>query len=234
MPHATHLRGLTATLLLAAAAAFAQAPAAKPAADNKPLTMSNSGSGKLLTKEELRSCFKRRDELGARLADLEVQRKALDTERDSIGQDRTALATERDTVKQKTDAVAALEPRMVAFKQKVDDWQARVTAFNASGRVGVMADRQRADLQREQVALTASQKELEAERVAATGAAQEAISAFNTKATAVEARATDWNARNGKLNELTQTATDDRQTWATECANRRYREDDETAIKRGQ
>jgi chromosome segregation ATPase len=234
MPHVNTLRGLTATLLLAAAAAGAQTPAAKPAADSKPLTMGNTGSGKLLTKEELRSCFKRRDELGTRLADLDVQRKALDAERDTIGKDRAALAGERDTVKQKTDAVAALEPRMVAFKQKVDDWQARVTAFNDSGRVGMMADRQRADLQREQVALSTSQKELEAERVAVTGAAQEAIAAFNTKANAVEARATDWNARNGKLNETTQAASDDRQGWVTECANRRYREDDESAIKRGQ
>jgi chromosome segregation ATPase len=229
------LRGLAATLLvLAAATAVAQTPAAKPGAEGKPLTMGNTGTGKLLTREELRSCFKRRDDLSARLADLEAQRKALDTERDAITQERTALAAERDGVKQKTDAVAALEPRLVAFKQKVDDWQARVTAFNDAGRVGVMADRQRAELQREQAALNATQKELEAERVSVTAAAQESINAFNTKAGAVEARASDWNARNGKLNEATQTASDDRQSWVTECANRRYREDDETAIKRGQ
>ena len=234
MPHPNLLRGLTATLLLAAAVAGAQTSATKPATEGKPLTMGNTGSGKLLTREELRACFKRRDDLTARLADVEAQRKALDAERDAITQDRAALTGERDAVKQKTDAVAALEPRMVAFKQKVDDWQARVTAFNDSGRVGVMADRQRADLQREQVALNTAQKELEAERVAATTAAQEAISAFNTKVSAVETRATDWNTRNGKLNEVTQTVSDDRQGWVTECSNRRYREDDETAIKRGQ
>jgi chromosome segregation ATPase len=230
----TPLRGLAATLLLAAAAAGAQTPAAKPATDSKPLTMGNTGSGKLLTRDELRACFKRRDDLSARLADVEAQRKALDAERDAITQDRTALAGERDAVKQKTDAVAALEGRMIAFKQKVDDWQARVTAFNDSGRVGVMADRQRADLQREQVALTASQKELEAERVSVTTAAQEAISSFNTKVAAIETRSTDWNTRNAKLNEVTQAVSDDRQGWVTECSNRRYREDDETAIKRGQ
>jgi chromosome segregation ATPase len=234
MPHVITLRGLAATLLMAAVAAGAQAPAAKAAADGKPLIMGNTGAGKLLTREELRACFKRRDELVPRLADLEAQRKALDGERDTIAQDRAALAGEREGVKQKTDAVAALEPRMVAFKQKVDDWQARVTAFNDSGRAGMSADRQRADLQREQAALTASQKELEAERQTVTTAAQEAINAFNTKASAVEGRATDWNARNGKLNEATQAASDDRQSWVTECANRRYREDDETAIKRGQ
>jgi chromosome segregation ATPase len=222
-----------AALLLAAAGAGAQAPAAKPA-DGKPLTMSNSGSGKLLTRDELRACFKRRDELGVRLADLEAQRKAMDAERDAITQERSALAGEREAVKRKTDAVSALEPRMVAFKQKVDDWQARVSAFNDSGRGGPMADRQRADLQREQTALNTAQKELEAERVAVTSSAQEAIAAFNAKAGAVEARATDWNARNGKLNDTTQVAGDDRQAWATDCANRRYREDDEIAIQRGQ
>jgi chromosome segregation ATPase len=234
MSHLSSLRSLAATLLLATAAAGAQTPAAKPVADSKPLTMGNTGSGKLLTREELRACFKRRDDLSARLADVEAQRKALDAEREAIAQERAALAAERDVVKQKTDAVAGLEARMVAFKQKVDDWQARVTAFNDSGRVGVMADRQRADLQREQTALTATQKELEAERVTVTGAAQEAIGAFNTRVAAVEARTTDWNARNGKLNDTTQAVTDDRQGWVTECSNRRYREDDETAIKRGQ
>jgi chromosome segregation ATPase len=235
MPHAPTRRGLTATLLLLAAAAVgAQTPAPKPAADNKPLTMGNTGSGKLLTREELRACFKRRDGLTPKLAEIETQRKALDAEREAIVQERAALATDREGVKQKTDAAAALEPRMVAFKQKVDDWQARVTAFNEANRVGMSADRQRADLQREQVALNASQKELEAERLTLSSAAQEAINAFNTKATAVEARAGEWNLRNGKLNELSQVATDERQAWITECGNRRYREDDETAIKRGQ
>jgi len=229
------LNGLATTLLfLTCSAVGAQTPPPK-AADGKTLSMGlGSSGGKLLARDELRTCFTQRDVLAGRLSEADGQRKALDAERDAIGQERAALVAERTELDKKTEVVKALAPRLEAFKLKFDNFQARVTAFNEANRTGMSADRQRAELQREQVELQASQKALEAERLASIGPAEEAVNRFNASAAAVEAKATDWNQRNGKLNEQSQAVADDRQTWVTECGNRRYREDDETAIRKGQ
>ncbi len=223
-------------LLLAIGTADAQTPAAKPA-EGKTLSLGTGaagGTGKLLTREELRACMKQRDALAVRLADVDGQRKALDAEREPITQERAALSKERELVNQKADALTAFAQRQTVYKAKVDDYQSRVTAFNDANRTGISAERQRAELQREQAELQKAQQALDAERPGVISAAEDAAKQFNTRATAVEAKAADWNQRNTKLNETGQAVADDRQTWAAECGNRRYREDDETAIRRGQ
>ena len=73
-----------------------------------------------------------------------------------------------------------------------------------------------------------------AERLALSSSAEEAVTRFNARAAVVDGKSVDWNQRNGTLNTQIQTADDDRQVWVSECGNRRYRETDEDAIKRGQ
>ena len=144
------------------------------------------------------------------------------------------MLVQRTELDKQTEAVKALAPRLDAYKLKYEDFQTRVAAFNEANRTGLMADRQRLDLQREQLDLQATQKTMEAERLAVIGPAEEAVNSFNTRAAAVEAKTADWNARNLKLNTANQAVADDRQTWVSECGNRRYREDDEIAIRKGQ
>jgi hypothetical protein len=74
---------------------------------------------------------------------------------------------------------------------------------------------------------------LEAERTSIATSGDEAVRSFNAKATALDARVAGWNDRNAKWNELTATIDSERKVWVTNCADRRYREDDEIAIKRG-
>jgi hypothetical protein len=63
---------------------------------------------------------------------------------------------------------------------------------------------------------------------------QETVNAFNNRAAAQEQKVADWNSRNKKLAEETGALASDREQWVADCGNRRYREDDEIAIKRGQ
>ena len=60
------------------------------------------------------------------------------------------------------------------------------------------------------------------------------MTAYNEKAKALEARVASWNQRNGDLTERVKAVNNDRETWQSDCAERRYREDDEIAIRRGQ
>ena len=51
---------------------------------------------------------------------------------------------------------------------------------------------------------------------------------------AVDAKATDWNRRNTAFTAEAQAVNRDREDWVADCGNRRYREEDELAIRRGQ
>ena len=56
---------------------------------------------------------------------------------------------------------------------------------------------------------------------------------FNGKAAALDARVSSWNERNAKWNEMSVAMESERKAWVTSCSDRRYREEDETAIKAG-
>ncbi len=231
----THRGAAALFLALLVGSAGAQTPAAKPA-DGKTLSLGSgsNASGKLLTRDELRACMKQRDALATRRTDIEREHSALEAERDQLGKDSAGLKEERDAVNQKTEALNALRPRLDAFKLKSEDWQARNTAFTEANRTDMTAERTRSALEREQVALRKTQQELEAERLALTSSTEQTIARFNTRAAVVDGKSAEWNQRNGKLTAQSQTIDDDRQAWANDCGNRRYRETDEDAIKRGQ
>ena len=73
-------------------AAAAPAPAAAPADEGKTLSMGNSkGNSKVLTREELRACFKQRDLLQDRLKVSEAARAEMDGERAAIGKEQETL-----------------------------------------------------------------------------------------------------------------------------------------------
>ena len=57
--------------------------------------------------------------------------------------------------------------------------------------------------------------------------------AYNLKAKEVDARVGDWNARNARWNEASAGLESERKAWVSGCSERRYREDDETAIRQG-
>ena len=57
---------------------------------------------------------------------------------------------------------------------------------------------------------------------------------YNAKASALDARVSDWNARNNAWNDTSLALEAERKGWVRDCADRRYREDDESAIRRGQ
>ena len=53
------------------------------------------------------------------------------------------------------------------------------------------------------------------------------------KATALDARVTAWNQNNEQWNADSRALETERSTWVSACSDRRYREEDETAIRQG-
>ena len=74
---------------------------------------------------------------------------------------------------------------------------------------------------------------LEAERERVSAANRQAVDDYNARVATLDARAKSWNERNAQLSDRASKLEDARLDWVTNCADRRYREEDEIAIKAG-
>ena len=219
------------------APAKATPPAAKPANAERTVTL-GGGTGTtsrrpILTRDELRACLKQEETIRTRLAAHEGARAPLDREREGIAVAREALNAERVKVQAVSDAAAALRTRMEAHAARVQQWNRDVAAYNERPPAGSAGERERVRLNTEREALQKSQTELEAERTRISGDGEKVVNAYNANAKAVEARVVDWNTRNQAWNDAGVNLETERQEWVQQCADRRYREDDEAAIKAG-
>jgi hypothetical protein len=155
---------IKATVKAPAKAAAKSAPAAQAAAAEKLGSFGNAGgTGKLLTRDELRACFKERDELAARRVQLDAEQKRNEAE-------RTELLAAGETLKTE---LAALD--------------------RSSG---------------------------------------DAVDAYNLRAKKRDEAVDGYNTRQRKLVADAEKLTDTQSLWKSECGDRRYREDDEIAIRR--
>lgn len=227
--------------LQAAQAQTAPKPAAKPAsapapkaAEGRTLSLGGTGgtggSGKLMTRDELRDCLKQQASLTQRRTEVEAARGPIDREKEDLVKEQQALKGEREKVDQARAAIADLNARYQAYGEKVKDWNDRATALKDQG--GVKADRERSVLERERVDLQKQQAALDADRdKLGDGSVQKAVDAFNARAVALDQKVTAWNERNAQLADRARALNRDRETWVNDCADRRYREDDEIAIR---
>ncbi len=147
------------------APAKAAAKSAPAAPAEKLSSFGNAaGSGKLLTRDELRACFKERDELAARRVQIDAEQKRNEAER--------------------TDLLSAGEA-------------------------------------------------LKAELGALDRSSGDAVDAYNLRAKNRDEAVDAYNTRQRKLVADAEKLTDTQSLWKSECGDRRYREDDEIAIRRG-
>lgn len=235
-PHAAVL-----LLAFAALAAHAQTPPAKPAA--KPAAGASTpaptralgggaGSGKLLTRDELRACMKRQESLAVRRTEAEAAREPIDREKTALVVEQDALKVEREKVESSRKAVSDLNGRYKAHAERIEAWNAKAKELQSQG--GKASDKERAALDAERAELQQAQVALEADRKALSDSAQQVVAAFNTRAQALDQKVADWNRRNNEYTERVTALNRERDTWVAECADRRYREEDEIAIKKGE
>jgi ribosomal protein L16 Arg81 hydroxylase len=206
---------------------------ASPAPKNVTKSLGGKGvpSGKMLTREELRTCLKQLDDVNAAGKDLQQRRTALDGEKDELVNSGEALKAMRAEVETKLAAVREWEGRMRAHAAEIETFNQRTKAAEAAPR------KEREELAK---ALEADRERLNQVRASLTGdearlvpAYESGVRSYNERALARDAVVADWNARNKALNDSSTKVEDNRTVWLTECANRPYREDDEIAIKSG-
>jgi chromosome segregation ATPase len=249
---------LTAACMAAAPAAWAQSPpkpatvtkpapskptivnkqaapeaTAAPAADKTLSLGSGKPGGPLLSRDELRACLSQEESIRTRLADAESHRAVMNQEKAALGAEQQELRNGRaavDDLKKQADDLSA---RMKDYGGRVESWNQRVLEFNSNNKSTPQSERQRNEINRERDELEKQQKALEAEKASFASSSDATLKVYNGKATALDAKVVDWNQRNEQWNTSTKALEAERATWVAGCADRRYREDDETAIRKG-
>ena len=105
-------------------------------AADKPKKQGAFGTGKAvgayLTRDQLRACLAQHAQTTRRDAALQQEQAALTNAKAEIARSGDALKLQLEVVdRTQADAVAAYNEQAKARDQQIDDYQARVTAFNA-------------------------------------------------------------------------------------------------------
>lgn len=206
-------------------------PAASKAAPTKSLGGKAAPGGKMLTRDELRSCMKRLDEVNASGKDLQQRRTALDAEKDELLKSGETLKLAKAEVEAKLAAVREWEGRMRAHAAEIETFNRKSKEVEAAPRNQREELSKALDVDRE--AINKVRATLTEEEARLVPAYQDGVRAYNQRALARDAQVNDWNGRNRVLGDAATKNESDRTDWLTECANRPYREDDEIAIKAG-
>jgi hypothetical protein len=228
---------LVATAALAQGTNTARPAAKPPATGGNTLALGGGGTGgarkPILTRDELRACLDTEADVRTRISGHEAARAPLDEERKQIGVEQEALKADRALVDEAVARAEAFKAKMAAHAERVKVWNEEVSKFNDRPPTGSAGERTRVRINQEREALQKAQGELETERVQVQSSSQAAVDAYNAKSKVLQDRIAGWNQRNSEWNEAGRKLEADRLAWVGECSDRRYREEDELAIKAG-
>jgi len=229
-----------AALSLGASPATAQSQPAKASAAKAVKALPSTDEGKrrgkgdiIMSKEELRACMALKASNDKGSLEMERRRAELDKEREQLANAPDSGAAVRAAVEEKMKAVQELDAALDAHGKAVQDWNERMADFEKRSKDMRNADRRRQVLKQEQYALKANEEKLMAERKEKVAAYEAAVKDANDKIAQGGKQNADWNARNEQLTAAEQDLLDARRKWASECGDRRFREEDEIAIKAG-
>lgn len=212
----------------AATAPAKPAPAAAPAA-----TPAMVGGKKVMTRDELRACLRRNDELKVRVQDLDDQATSINGQRPEIEQGLEAIRAERATLEARAVRIREFQPKMMAYGQKVEAFNRRMGELGAKSRLTTSEGRELDAMRKQIPELEAERKALSEERERLLDGYEDSIKAFASKAKAAEERAAEWNRRKSQHAQDNEDLTAASSDWRRDCADRPYREDDEKAIRAG-
>jgi chromosome segregation ATPase len=214
-------------------------PGAKPttatkAPEGRTATLGggNGGRGRpLMTRDELRTCLRQQDQLAKERDDAEAERQAVEADKASLLAAQQGHEAEVAKVEAARKSVTDLNARYKAHAERVAAYNERTQAVKDLS--GQQAERELKRLANDRADLQRGQAELEASRAALPDTA-ELFNRFNTQGKALEQRAAAWNQRNEALTTKVRAVNNERENWLSDCADRRYREEDHAAIQRGQ
>lgn len=190
------------------------------------------GSGPVMSRDELRACLQQQQALGTMVAAYDKDKAASDREKAELLRIQQAIEAERSGLRVDAAKINDVNARSADFSRRVADWNKRWQELEESGRTGTMADSDRKALIEEKRRFDEEREALQREQATVGAGMQDAV-AMNARVDALNQRSAAWNERNKLLAQRGEDLLLERDLWTSECGNRRYREDDEKAIRSG-
>lgn len=190
------------TALCTATGAIAQTPA-------KP--------DRIMTYKELRACMELKQQADGAAAQVRARQQAFEADRDALKADQARFAKSKDE----------LVLRSATLNREQSDNVAARDALNAKLPTA-KSDEEKAALAQQgaQLADRVSRFDKDATQFDAD------LRAHNERATALNTRIIEINERSKTVNDGADEAAELSSNWRNRCGNRRYREEDETEIKK--
>lgn len=185
----------------------------------------------MMTRDELRACMQLQEKIRDRSAAIDAAKPAMETERQRIEPAKAELAALRAEVEAKKDQVKKADDAVREFSAVIDQWNADVKEAEESPMKS--AERRKKELQSQQPGLVARNKELLKSREDKFKEYEVAIAQFNERGKVLEGDILGWNQRNKKLADEADSVSELRDDYGADCSGRRFREEDEAAIKQG-
>lgn len=189
------------------------------------------GKDKVQTREELRACMKLKDQVAAKAADLDKRKAAHEAGRAEVRGQTDQIKAFKGEVDLAMEAYKAANAELAAHVKLIDRWNDEVREVDASTMKS--AERRKAALKKERVSLDARNTELVQQRDEKVKAYEETVARYNARVAEGQAKVDAWNATGTALSEEGDKLTDLRLDYAENCANRRFKEEDEEAIRKG-
>lgn len=202
--------------------ATAQAPAKKQA----------KGSNAIMTKAELRACMKLDKSNEIRTDEIEKRHETLSKERDALEKVVDDSAPARAEIEKLLEEVKQADALVAANAAEIEDWNTRNAEYTKKSKEMRNAARRGRVLQQERSKLEAANEELTAVRATKVAVYEKAVEALNKQITERSGGNVAWNQRYDALRAEEAELNKAKDKWAAECGNRRFREDDEIAIKK--
>ncbi|MFZ4539848.1 hypothetical protein [Propionivibrio sp.] len=190
-----------------------------------------AASKSMMTRDELRRCMKLPDTIKAMAAAVEQSKGVLDQDRLKIDPAKAELATLRTEVEAQKAVVQKSDGAVRELSKEIDQWNTELEDLEKND--SKTAQRRLKEIKGQQSGLMARNKDAVSQRDKAFGAYEAAVAKFNARGKELETSINEWNARNQRLVEEAEKVTELRDDYAADCSNRRFREEDEIAIKQG-
>lgn len=209
---------LATAVALTAGHAMAQAPAKK--------------GDKIMTKDELRACMTLDQSNETRTEAIEKRHEALSKERDALENAQDDTGPLRAEVDRLLEEVKQADAKVAENATKIEDWNSRMADFVKKSKEMRNAARREQVLKQERIKLESANEPLIADRAAKVAAYEKAVESLNQRITQRSGGSVEWNKRYDALRAEEAELNKSKDKWTSECSNRRFRENDEMAIKK--
>jgi len=163
--------------------------------------------------------------------ELDQSKSALAQQKDAIAEARKALEPLRTQVSLHRDRVLSADAAVKRHAELISSWNDEMKEIEDS--TLTTAQRRKKELEKEKIKLVATNNQLISERSDEMRSHEDAINLFNEEAKKLDNSIVEWNEKNKKLVSDSEKIIELREDYATDCSNRKYREEDEAEIKIG-